>query len=111
MVFEIERGDVQRISRFFLPNVFCLSADLRISDHIFVFDVDAEPEPDPEPDGCGVVVLSMLPGVDCEMKCRLSKLEFELIVSVRWRRVASKVQQCLYKTFYIFHISTGLTSD
>jgi hypothetical protein len=59
---EVEDGDVQRISKFFLPNVFCLSADLRISDHIFVFDVDADPEPDPEPDGCGVLVLSMLPG-------------------------------------------------
>jgi hypothetical protein len=60
---EIEVGDVQRISKFFLPNVFCLSADLRISDHIFVFDVDADPEPDPEPDGCGVLALgSMLPG-------------------------------------------------
>jgi hypothetical protein len=59
---EIEMGDVQRISKFFFPNVFCLSADLRISDHIFVFDVDADPEPDPEPDGCGVLVLSMLPG-------------------------------------------------
>jgi hypothetical protein len=58
----MEGGDVQRISKFFLPNVFCLSADLRISDHIFVFDVDADPEPDPEPDGCGVLVLSMLPG-------------------------------------------------
>jgi hypothetical protein len=57
---EVERGDVQRISKFFLPNVFCLSADLRISDHIFVFDVDPDPEPDPEPDGCGVLVLSIV---------------------------------------------------
>lgn len=67
MIFEIERGDVQRISKFFLPNVFCLSADLRISDHMFVFDVDvdADPEPDPEPDGCGVLALgSMMTDVD-----------------------------------------------
>jgi len=38
------------MSRFFLPKVFCLSADLRISDHIFVFDPDAIPEPKPEPE-------------------------------------------------------------
>lgn len=46
------------MSRFFLPKVFCLSADLRMSDHIFVFDPDADAEPDPE--GCGVELLASM---------------------------------------------------
>jgi hypothetical protein len=33
--------------RFFLPKVFCLSADRKISDHIPFFDVE-EPEPEAE---------------------------------------------------------------
>jgi len=49
---------------------------------MFLFDVEPDPEPDPEPDGCGVLALgSIVTDDDCGMKCRLSKLEFELVVS------------------------------
>jgi hypothetical protein len=43
------------------------------------------------------------------MKCRLSKLEFELIVSNQKGGGASrqKYDSAYTGTFYIFHISTG----
>jgi hypothetical protein len=63
---EDREDNPQRMIKFFLPSVFCLSAERRMSDHKFVLlDEPADPDPEPEPEGCGISALCSM-DADCD---------------------------------------------